>query len=102
MKQQIRAHDLRATFIMIALANGRSESWVADRTGHRSSLMINRYRRAARSVAELGLGELTSLDDAIPEFTSKGSIEPGGNTDDESANESANGSRRVLQGRRKG
>ena len=67
-RQQMRAHDLRATFVTLALANGRSETWVADRTGHRSSVMINTYRRAARSVAELGLGELRSLVDAIPEL----------------------------------
>lgn len=37
-------------------------------SGRRSSQMINRYRRAARSVAELGLGQLTPLDVAIPEL----------------------------------
>ena len=67
-RQPIRAHDLRATFITVSLANGRSESWVSDRTGHRSSMMINRYRRAARSLAELGLGTLAPLDEVIPEL----------------------------------
>jgi hypothetical protein len=69
-RQPIRLHDTRATFITIALANGRSEAWVQDRTGHRSSVMINRYRRAARTAAELGLGELAPLDRAIPELAS--------------------------------
>jgi integrase len=41
----------------LSLANNRTEAWVADRTGHKSSAMINRYRRAARHAAELGLGE---------------------------------------------
>lgn len=41
---------------------------MADRTGHRSSVMINRYRRAARQVAELDLGTLLPLDEAIPEL----------------------------------
>lgn len=67
-RQPIRVHDLRGTFITLALANGRSETWVADRTGHTSSQMINRYRRAARSASELGMGELLPLDLAIPEF----------------------------------
>jgi len=67
-RQRIRLHDTRATFITIALATGRSEAWVQDRTGHRSSIMINRYRRAARTAAELGLGELAPLDRAIPEL----------------------------------
>lgn len=64
----IRIHDLRATFITISLANGKSETWVADRTGHRSSDQINGYRRAARTLQELGQGELLPLDEAIPEL----------------------------------
>ena len=67
-RQPMRIHDLRATFITVSLANGRSESWVADRTGHTSSVMINRYRRAARRVEELGLGALAELDVAVPEL----------------------------------
>jgi hypothetical protein len=58
-------HDLRATFVTLALAVGRSEAWVADRIGHRSSVMINRYRRAARTAQELGLGELLPLAEAL-------------------------------------
>lgn len=69
----IRAHDLRGTFVTISLANGKSETWVADRTGHKSSVMINGYRRAARTVAELGLGELVPLDRALPELAAMGS-----------------------------
>tara|TARA_B100001750_G_scaffold82490_1_gene65408 strand:- start:2575 stop:3933 length:1359 start_codon:yes stop_codon:yes gene_type:complete len=64
----IRVHDLRATFITISLANGKTETWVADRTGHKSSVMINGYRRGARRVSELGLGTLKPLDQAIPEL----------------------------------
>ena len=64
-RQPIRVHDLRGTFITLTLANGRSETWVADRTGHTSSQMINRYRRAARSAGELKLGELVPMDRAI-------------------------------------
>jgi integrase len=67
-RQPIRAHDLRATYITISLANGRTETHVQDRTGHTSSVMINRYRRAARSLAELDLGPLVPLDRAIPEL----------------------------------
>ena len=68
----IRVHDLRATFVTISLANGKSEAWIADRTGHKSSSMINKYRRKARQAKELGLGELTPLDQAIPELRRKG------------------------------
>jgi integrase len=70
-RRPMRAHDLRGTFVTLALANGRTESWVMDRTGHKSSLMINRYRRTARTAAELGLGDLTPLDEAIPELAAR-------------------------------
>jgi integrase len=68
-RRPIRAHDLRATFITVALANGKTETWVMDRTGHESSVMIARYRRAARSLAELRVGDMLPLDHAIPELT---------------------------------
>jgi len=45
-----------------------TQAWVQDRTGHKSSLMVNRDRRSARSAQELGLGALTPLDEAIPEL----------------------------------
>ncbi len=65
---QFRCHDLRATFITLSLANGKTETWVQDRTGHTTSIMINRYRRGARSATELGVGGLAPLDLAIPEL----------------------------------
>ncbi|WP_437808628.1 tyrosine-type recombinase/integrase [Sorangium sp. So ce1078] len=67
-RQQVRAHDTRSTFIPVALANGPSATWIADRTGHRSSLVTQRNRRAARTFAELGLGKLASLAEAVPEL----------------------------------
>jgi integrase len=70
-RSPIRIHDLRATFVTLALATGRTETWVADRTGHKSSAMINRYRRAARTAAELNLGWLSPLDEVIPELAGK-------------------------------
>jgi len=65
---RFRVHDLRGTFVTLSLANGKSETWVADRTGHTSSIMINRYRRAARTAAELNLGALAPLDSVIPDL----------------------------------
>ena len=70
-RRPIRVHDLRVTFVTLSLAAGKTESWVADRTGHQSSIMINKYRRAARSAAELRLGELLPLDRALPELAPK-------------------------------
>jgi hypothetical protein len=58
----MRVHDLRGTFVTISLAIGKSEAWVASRTGHGSSVMINAYRRTAQSCEEIGGGELAPLD----------------------------------------
>jgi integrase len=71
-RRRIRAHDLRATFITVALANDRSEAWVTDRTGHESSVMLAKYKRAARTVAELGAGDMLPLDQAVPELANPG------------------------------
>jgi integrase len=71
-RQPIRVHDLRATFVTLSLANGKTETWVADRTGHKSSSMINRYRRTARVAQELALGTMAPLDLAIPELSGGG------------------------------
>jgi integrase len=67
-RRKLRVHDLRGTFVTLSLANGKTETWVADRTGHKSSIMINRYRRQSRTAAELNLGSLGALDSAIPEL----------------------------------
>lgn len=67
-RQPIRLHDLRATFITLSLAAGKSEAWISDRTGHRSSEMINRYKRTARTAADLDAGSLAPLNEAIPEL----------------------------------
>lgn len=66
-RRKNQVHDLRGTFVTISLANGKTETWVADRTGHRSSAMVNRYRRQARSAKELGLGQLRPLDLVLPD-----------------------------------
>lgn len=68
-RHQIRVHDLRGTFVTVSLANGRNESWISDRTGHRSSQMIARYKRTARTFSELNIGTLLPLDAAIPELS---------------------------------
>jgi integrase len=44
-RRQILLHNLRGTFLTLALANGKSESWISHRTGHRSSAMLNNYKR---------------------------------------------------------
>jgi len=64
----LRAQDLRASFVTVNLALGKSEAWITDRTGHRSSQMIYTYKRAARTHADLGLGGFRPLQEAIPEL----------------------------------
>ena len=64
-RQRIRAHDLRATFVTISLATGKTETWVSDRTGHDGHTMIDKYRRKART---WNLGELGPLYALIPEL----------------------------------
>jgi integrase len=68
IRRPIRAHDLRGTFITLALASGKSEQWVMDRSGHTTSAMLQRYRRAARTVAEAKMTTLVPFHLAIPEF----------------------------------
>lgn len=64
-RRRIRVHDLRATFCTLALANGRSEQWVMDRTGHTTSLMLARYKRAARTASELAIGWFANMTEAL-------------------------------------
>jgi integrase len=71
---RIRVHDLRGTFVTVSLANGRTESWISDRTGHRSSAMIAKYKRMARTFEELGAGPLGLLNEAIPELAIAGIV----------------------------
>jgi hypothetical protein len=72
----LRAHDLRGTFVTIKLALGKSEAWITDRTGHTTSVMLYRYKRAARTAAELQLGDFAQLHEAIPELHELGSTPP--------------------------
>ena len=73
-RQPIRLHDLRAAFVTISLANGKTEQWVTDRTGHKSSAMVALYARQARTWTELDLGTLQPLDAVLPEFGELDSI----------------------------
>lgn len=65
---RLRLHDLRATFVTLALAKGETEDWVVRRTGHLSSAMVARYRRDAKTAEELNLGWLLPMHEVIPEL----------------------------------
>ncbi len=74
----VRVHDLRALFVTVSIAQGKPDSWVRDRTAHKTITMLDRYRRQARMFEELNLGPLADLDEAIPELR-----DPVGDTSDE-------------------
>lgn len=69
---QLRAHDFRGAFVTVKLATGKSETWVMDRTGHTTSQMLNKYRRAARNHQEANQGDFVPLDEAVPELRRSG------------------------------
>lgn len=99
-KGAIRAHDLRATFVTLSLAIGRSQEWITDRTGHEDSNSFKRYKRTARSAEDLGLGWLSPLDEAIPELATKGgnADKPGSKGDSGSSPNVANGNEVDMRG----
>lgn len=74
-RMHIQAHDLRATFVTLALAGGKTEDWVRIRTGHCSSNMIAKYRRDADTVKELKLGWLQPLHLVLPELAELGDVQ---------------------------
>lgn len=67
-RKHIVAHDMRGIFVTISLARGKSEGWIRRRTGHETSSMIERYRRAAENIAEGDEAALKPLHEAIPEL----------------------------------
>jgi|GEM_PF-2071281 len=85
LAQSLNARALRAHLDLY-------KAVVCDRTGHTTSAMINRYRRASRTHSELGQGTLTPLDEALalaqtrPKADSSGgtSVDLGSKNPDES------------------
>jgi len=87
VRKQLDFHDLRGGFVTWALATGRTEAWVTDRTGHTSSAMLYRYKRRVRRAEEVEVEEPVSLLDAIPELleVGAGSTGSGSSGNDRSA-----------------
>lgn len=78
VRQPLRAHDLRSTFCTLSLATGKTETYVCDRTGWRSSNMVALYRRRAREWNEMQIGELGPLDALLPELAIGRAMDGGG------------------------
>lgn len=72
-------HNLRSTFITVALAAGESEAWVMRRTGHRTSRMLATYTADVDMLRAVKMPRLTTLDLAIPELAERStpSTDPG-------------------------
>lgn len=65
-RERVCVHSLRSTFCTVALACGATETYVMDRSGHKSSSILNRhYRKQGRHFAELDLGDLQPLDELL-------------------------------------
>lgn len=75
---RLRAHDLRATFVTLSLALGKTDDQVMLRTGHLSSETLRIYRRNAETAAEANLGWLHPMHEVIPELAALGGPERSG------------------------
>lgn len=64
-RRRMNPHGTRGTFVTLALAMGKSERWVMDRTGHQTSAQLAKYTRQARHAAELQLGWFGAMDAAL-------------------------------------
>ena len=95
-RRHIVLHATRSAFITINLASGMPEMKISDRTGHKDSSQIARYRRQARTVEELNLGDFAPMDQAIPELLgdgdpTRGSGRRNGRQEDEESENSPEG-----------
>ncbi len=68
--EPLRFHDMRATLVTWGKRAGKSDGWIADRTGHMTPEMIERYTRAARTLEDLKIEPFPELEGTIPEFAS--------------------------------
>ncbi len=66
----VRVHDLRGLFVTAALAQGQSDTWVRERTRHRTPGMLDTYRRNVPHFRKYG--PVVPMVDAIPELASSG------------------------------
>jgi len=64
-RRRLRAHDTRATFVVNAKRSGRNEEWIKERTGHTTSLMIEKYNRLLSVAEKKGWKPLGRLDEAL-------------------------------------
>jgi len=66
--EPLRFHDMRGTFVTWARRQGRGEGWITDRTGHLTPEMVERYSRAARTLADLRYDPFPDITGSVPEL----------------------------------
>jgi hypothetical protein len=98
---KLRAHDLRATFVTVSLAEGKSETWIRDRTAHKTTTMIDRYRRTARQFQELGVAGLVDIVEALGWGKTRGKLAIAASDNDHRSAENDEGFRRKDSNLRK-
>ncbi|WP_437600292.1 tyrosine-type recombinase/integrase [Sorangium sp. So ce590] len=74
----MRFHDLRATFVTWAKRAGKGDGWIADRSGHLDRAQLERYARAARTLADIKIVPFPDITSAIPELAPAAGEGPGG------------------------
>lgn len=62
----VRAHDLRGLFVTANLAQGKSDTWVMERTLHKTRSMVDLYRRKVAHFRKHG--PIVPAIEAIPEL----------------------------------
>jgi len=62
----VRAHDLRGLFVTVNLAQGRSDTWVMERTLHKTRSMVDLYRRKVAHFRKHG--PIVPAISAVPEL----------------------------------
>ena len=64
-ENQLRLHDLRASFCTLARALGRPDRWIMDRSGHENASVFEGYDRGARHARERNLGWFNPMPAAL-------------------------------------
>ena len=64
-ENQLRLHDLRASFCTLARALGQPDRWIMDRSGHENASVFEGYDRGARHAKERNLGWFAPMPAAL-------------------------------------
>ena len=65
-RRRVRVHDVRGLFVTASLAQGKSDTWVRERTRHLTPGMLDVYRRNVPHFKQFG--PLPTMLEAVPEL----------------------------------